>query len=412
MPGYDTNFLSVRVPLPTFSAGLSREVLKRDQLRDRRFADYVNYTVVMHRSHRTPLFSALNFDQKLKKRTKSKGSWRTDKRIGAANQLNNDYYKNNPWDRGHLARRETAAWGSTQKIAQSADDATYRWSNASLQHENVNKDEWKDVEDWVLDLKLDKDDKISSFSGPVFGDFMRTIRPQGRDPAIVPAAFFKVVFFVNKQDDLEVRAFLVPQDQESIKDQKGRRTRNFQTYQVSVAEIERLTGLNFPDIIPERNPLFFNANRSARDTLNVTEFPERREVNNRGDIVRDNSTPRAITFADDDVDVFIAAAMVNPKGSEKAGEWVSIVNLSNNRERLNGWTLLDRNGKRKTLSGTLGPGEAVRVGPVHPLRFGNNNDGFIQLIDSRNRQIDRVRYTRKQARREGKPIIFAERGPV
>jgi endonuclease G len=193
-----------------------------------------------------------------------------------------------------------------------------------------------------------------------------------------------------------------------MRDRRGRRTYNYQTYQVTVAEIEEKTGLDFPEVLAERNPLFFNPSDTAV-ALNVTSFPERREVNSRIDIVRDNANPRALDFADDEVDVFIAAAMINPRGDERAGEWVSIINLGSAPENLDGWTLRDGEGRRKELSGTLDIGEAIRIGDLGAVRFANNRDGFVQLVDNRDRQIDRVPYTKAQAQREGKPIIFAYR---
>ena len=408
MPGYDPNFLAQEVPLPSFSPSIDGDVLRRVELRDERFADYVNYTVAMHRPFRTPLFAALNVDQDLKRKTKRSNNWRIDSRIGAENQLDNAYYRHNPWDRGHLARRDTAGWGSTQKIAQRSSDETFYYSNASLQHENFNQDEWLALEDWVAGLDLDEDDRFSVFSGPVFGDFMRAIRPVGREPGFVPPAFFKIVFFMNKSGELDVRAFLVPQDEEALEDKRGRRMFNHQFYQVSVAEIEELTGLDFPEILPERNPIYYNPSDDARDR-NVHELPERREVDGPDDIIRNNDEPRPIRFMDEEVDVFIAAALVNPEGDERKGEWVSIINLETTEVSLDGWTLVDDKRRKKRLSGSLGPGEALRVQPLSPVQLANNRKAFIQLINDKDEQIDRVPYTRQQAQVQGRPIIFAYR---
>ncbi len=407
MTGYNPNFLPKRVPLPSFSPTVEGDVLQRTELRDGIYADYANYTIAMHKPFRTLLFAALNVDQKKYKKTERSDRWRIDSRIGGENQLDNAYYRNNPWDRGHLARRATAAWGKTLKVAQRAADETFYFSNASLQHANFNQDEWLALENWVADLELDKGDKFSVFSGPVFGDFMRAIRPNGREPGFVPSAFFKVVFFMNKSDELDVRAFLVPQDTQALQDKSGRKIFNDQIYQVSVAEIEELTGLDFPEVLPARNPLYFTDGAEARKR-NVHEFPERREVNGPGDIVRANKR-RDIRFADDDIDVFIAAAMVNPAGSEAEGEWVSIINLQSETVSIDGWTLSDHRRRTKKLKGKLGPGEALRVQPLRPVMLANDRRGFIQLVNKKNEQIDRVPYTEEQAKREGKPIVFAYR---
>lgn len=406
--GYDPDFLPERVPLPEFRAELAGDVLRRPELREGVFADYVNYTVAMHGPFRTPLFAALNVDQGLHKTTDSHGDWRIDSRIGAEYQLDNGYYSDNPWDRGHLARRATAAWGETLKAAQRADADTYFYSNAALQHRNLNQDEWLALEDWVLRLDLDEGDKFSVISGPVFGDFMRTIRPERRAAAYIPSAFFKIVFFMNKQSQLDVRAFLMPQDEQAMRDRRGRRMFDHQIYQVSVAEIEEKTGLDFPEVIPRRNPIYRWDSDRAR-ACNVTEFPERREVDGPPDIIREEDETRPIRFADEEVDVYIAAAMVNPDGPERDGEWVSIANLGARAVAIDGWRLIDDKRRERALSGTIQPGEAVAIRPLSPLILANDRNAFIQLIDADARQIDRVPYTKEQAERPGTPIVFAYR---
>lgn len=405
---YDPNFLPEPVPLPTFRPELEGDVLRRPELREGVFADYVNYTVAMHGPFRTPLFAALNVDQSLRKTTDIDQGWRTDSRIGPENQLDNGYYFDNPWDRGHLARRATAAWGETVKAAERADADTYFYSNAALQHSNLNQDEWLALEDLALNLEIDEGDKFSVMSGPVFGDFMRTIRPEGRAAAYIPSAFFKIVLFMNKQNQLDVRAFLMPQDEQAIRDRRGRRMFDHQIYQVSVAEIEEKTGLDFPEVIPQRNPIYRWDSYRARQ-CNVTEFPERREVDGPADIIRGEDVNRPIRFADEEVDVFIAAAMVNPDGSEPDGEWVSIANLGAKEVSIDDWRLIDDQRRERALAGKIGPGEAVRIQPLSPVILANDRNAFIQLIDDDARQIDRVPYTKQQAQRSGTPIVFAYR---
>jgi DNA/RNA endonuclease G (NUC1) len=206
---------------------------------------YPTYSVVANSSpdKRSPVIVCLNIDQALLKGTSRSDRWRIDPRIQFENQLDNDYYAFNPWDRGHMARRTSAAWGSSMRDAQYAADETFYYSNSALQHANLNQDEWLGLEDWVFGLELDKDGKITSFSGPIYGDFDRSIRPSGRRTALVPAGFFKVVCFINKDtEQLDVRAFVIYQDAEALADKSGRTRYDNQHYQVTVTEIEELTG--------------------------------------------------------------------------------------------------------------------------------------------------------------------------
>ncbi|MFM7240431.1 MAG: DNA/RNA non-specific endonuclease [Cyanobium sp.] len=215
MPGYNEAFLEgVILPIPRFRTGLAAELLSEG----RTFAD-PNDSVVMNSNpdKRSPAVVCLNIDQ---------------------NQLQN------------TQRRASAAWGSTVREAQLASDETFYYSNSTLQHENLNQDEWLGLEEWVHQLDLDKDGRITSMIGPIYADFDRSIRPLGRPIALVPAGFFKVVSFINKQTDkLDVRAFIIYQDAEALADKLGRTRYDNQTYQVTTTEVETLTGLIFDDQI-------------------------------------------------------------------------------------------------------------------------------------------------------------------
>ncbi len=409
MSGYDPAFLGVEVPLPTFSPALEGLMLSKPEFLKGYHVTYVNYTLAMNTTHRSAAYVASNIDQALLKKTGRKDSWYVDSRIGDIYQLNNDYYRDNPWDRGHLARRDSAAWGKTQREAQNAADATFYYSNACLQHENFNQDEWLALEDWVQNLKLCSNQRISVFCGPIYGDFSRSIKPTGRPPTFVPSAFFKVVCFINKMNRLEVRAFIMTQDVEALRDKGGRRLFNYQNFQVSVTDIEQLTGLTFPDVIPDANPLYYHDNpdtATERANLNVTTLPERIEVDHPDEMV-DADTARE-TILDDKEDVFIAAALVNPKGLEREEEWVSIINLTTTAVNLENWKLKDARGHAKTLTGTLAPGQAMGVKPVAPVTL-SNKGGAISLYNDKGARIDRVAYTEKQAKREGVPIVFPQR---
>lgn len=407
MNGYRSDFLGVDVPLPALAPDLAGDVLTAPALRDEVFADYVNYTVVMHRTRRTPIYAALNIDQNGLKSVPRRDGWRVDSRIGSANQLDNDYYRHNPWDRGHLARRAAAAWGGGRRDAQLASDDTFFYPNATLQHANFNQDEWLALEDWVLELDLDLDGKLSVFSGPLFGLTARSITPSGRPTALIPSAFFKVVCFKNKQNVLETRAFVMVQDAAALRDKRGRRLFDFQNYQVAVMDIEAMSGLQFPDAVPASNPLFYsNESGNAPPELPCEQLPERIEVDSPGEIVGPGR-PRTVV-ADAEIDVFIAAALVNAAGDERAGEWVSIINLTTDDVDLQGWTLGDTKRPRKPLDGKLGPGEARRIQPLDPLMLANSG-GVVELFAPDGRRVDRVKYGAQKGEREGRPTIFAHR---
>ncbi len=432
MVGYNPDFLGdgFKVPMPTFRPELVGDILSASGLASKDdgnqalgniYADYPNYTIVTNRARRQPILAALNIDQKKIFQVPRRDRWRTDSRIGREFQLDNDYYRSNPWDRGHLARRSSAAWGVDFRAAQVASDETFYYSNASLQHENFNQDEWLALEDWVAELTIDLTDRIVSFSGPIYSDTGRAIRPVGRVAADIPSAFFKVVCFVNAQKELDVRAFVMYQDSDLLRDKFGRRFFNYQTYQVTISDIEDLTGLEFDDSVYQANPLFFSLapDSARRGELNIASTPERIEVTDRSELIGHNE-PRDFV-ADDLLDVFIAAAVVNPKGDERKNEWVSIINLSNESVDLDGWILCDQKQRRLELNKVidenklgLEPGESVRVQPLGNVMLANSG-GAISLYEApkpgetKGRRIDRVHYTRQDAREEGRALTFLNR---
>lgn len=424
MSGYRESFLGVPFPQPTFSPALAGDILNKTELTNGVLADYVHYTIVTNREKRSPIYAALNIEQTKLKHIDRADKWMIDTRIGPEFQLNNDYYKSNDWDRGHLARRASAAWGDTQREAQRASEQTFYYSNSALQHKNFNRDEWLALEDWVLEKDNVKDGRIASFSMPHYEGDVRSVTPQGRRPGQVPSGFCKVVGFVEATtNQLAVRAFMILQDREAIKDLRGRSVFNFQTYQITITEVERFTGLEFDTSIFENNPLYAYDRPETggdRSDRNVNNLPERIEVDVPDEIV-DDSTDR-VTISDDEIEVYLAGAMVNPSGKETKGEWVSILNLSGKDVDLSGWTLscisTQSDQSPKPVHGPLvlgtvlkgdrrivKPGEAVAVNPLGPVRLPNAG-GVIILANANGERVDRIRYTKKDAKNENIPVNF------
>ena len=405
MNGYDPTFLGVDLPPPTFTIDLESELVEGGKI-----FHYPNYSVI-HNGHidkRSPAIVMLNIDQS-KYYKVGGGKWRIDPRMSEKHQLNNDYYYKNPWDRGHMARRATAAWGDTKSEALIRSKETYYYTNAALQHENLNQDEWLDVlEEWVKNLQIAKDNKISSMSGPIYGDYDRTIRPSGRAMALVPAGFFKVVCFINKStNQLDVRAFVMYQDEEALKDKDGAKKYNNQHYQVTISEIEALTGLIFDSAIYKANPLIASAENIAPSS-NITRVPERIEVAKAEDIVNEYSAPREHVL-DDEIEVYIAAALINPEGPDKNREWISIVNLGEVEVDISDWVLVDNsdNALRLSTSGqiVLSPGESFVVKSFYPNIQLSNQGDVIRLYNEQGSRVDWVNYSKDNVV-DGKVTLF------
>jgi endonuclease G len=220
----------------------------------------------MNRDTRQAFYSAANanFND-----NKGKGrNFRLDRRIDESLQLDNTYYKDldgveNPYDRGHLTRRDAVSWGATTKLANNASRDSCFYPNVVLQHKNFNRDEWYALETAIEDSKEDADNRFNVMCGPVFSNIDRFVTPTSTlKPGRVPSAFWKIIAYIGKSSgELQVNAFLVFQDDESVLrlgQILGNNSINpFKVYQSSTTLIERLTGLDFPEIAFNNNPMFF-----------------------------------------------------------------------------------------------------------------------------------------------------------
>ncbi len=406
---YEIDFLgnNVAAPLPGFGPRLIGDIVQRNTLREGVYADYPTFSLVMNRRHRSPAFVALNIDQSRLGGTGS-SSWSYDTRLDNDLQLNNDYYRHNVWDRGHMARRASAAWGRNQAERNLRSRETYYWTNAALQHQWVNQDEWLGVEDWVRTLDDDHNNRVCSVSGPIYSEIHTSVQPNGRPAAAVPSAFFKVVMFRHRAapDALSVRAFIVPQNAATMRASGDFDGEDLQTYQVPVRLIEQQTGLVFPDEVVQANPLFFEDADGAAE-VGGPQLPEVHAVDVDVNVI-DPGQPRPPQPVADQP-IRIVAAMINPTGSERAGEWVSLINLGAVQVSVDNWKLTDQRGRSCDLSGAIEPGVAVRVQPVAGMQLTNTGNGSITLTDAANRRVDRAYWVEAETRQQDKPVVFMAR---
>ncbi len=284
--GYRTDFLGDKFAfdLPTISLEhVSKIVFPGDGEQPQ--LHYPNYSVVMNRMTRQAFYSAANAD--FSKNTGEGRNFRIDGRIDAALQLDNIYYKDldgveNPYDRGHLTRRDAISWGPTKKQANKASRDSCFYPNVALQHKNFNRDEWHALERAIEFNKADADNRFYILCGPVFSGIDRSVTPNSSlEPGRVPSAFWKVIAYIGKKSGkLEINAFLVFQDDESMRRLRqvlGNKSLNpFKIYQSSTTLIEQLTGLDFPEVAFDANPMLFFESDATRGAFITT--PELHEV--------------------------------------------------------------------------------------------------------------------------------------
>ncbi len=265
--GYDPDFLgeSFTINVPNAGLELEDDILNKEELRDGCIVDYIHYSVMMSKFSNQALFSAANLDQNTFQQVSGR-NWFVDPRVGLSNQIGSEIYKSNPWDRGHLTRRTAVTWG-TKYLAKRASNDSCSYANASMQHENFNQDEWRVPETIVQYFKKDKNGRISIFTGPVFTQTdrwytRRTLHQMAR----IPSGFWKVVAYIGKDSNrLECQAYVLYQDANFLLDKRGRHNLVIRNYQVTITEIEQLTGLEFDEALFDSNPLYYY----PRDGINT-----------------------------------------------------------------------------------------------------------------------------------------------
>ncbi|MCA6111790.1 DNA/RNA non-specific endonuclease [Bradyrhizobium cenepequi] len=185
-------------------------------------------------------------------------SWRIDPQ----DQLGGAYYNDNDYDKGHLTRRDDAAWGSDKDDALAANWDTLHYTNAAPQYYLLNRstdftsanlDLWGDLENFSSEQGGQQRTRLSIFNGPIFGD-----RDKKLDDARVPWAFFKIVIWRDRNEPPGAIGFVLSQRDliENLPEEAidpGR----FSIRQKRISQIERDLDISFGpvtewDQMPER----------------------------------------------------------------------------------------------------------------------------------------------------------------
>jgi endonuclease G len=199
---------------------------------------YRNFSVVMSTSRRIALYTACNIDGRASKKIKrDSDAWYYDERIERAHQAGNELYRDNELDRGHLVRREDPVWGAQASLA---NDDSFHFTNCSPQHSGMNQKTWLGLEDYILQNARVHRLRICVFTGPVLRDDDMVYRD-----VKIPKEYWKVVAF-RTDDRPSATAYMVSQGKliEDLEFVFGR----YKTYQVAVAEVEELAGLDFGEL--------------------------------------------------------------------------------------------------------------------------------------------------------------------
>lgn len=233
--GYDPTFLGPPVPLPVPTQPV-RELPS------------THFTVLLDPERRLAAATAVNIDGARLVDLERGDDWHLDPRVPADEQAGPELYVRNDLDRGHLVRRRDPVWGDLV-VARRANFDTFAYPNAAPQASAFNQGEllWVGLEDHVLEYARAHRSRLSVCTGPVLADDDPVYRGVG-----IPRLFWKVAAWAAEDGRLRATAFVL--DQASLV--AGIQAADevpplgpFRTFQVPVADVEELTGVDLGPLV-------------------------------------------------------------------------------------------------------------------------------------------------------------------
>ncbi|MEU1973549.1 DNA/RNA non-specific endonuclease [Microbacterium sp. NPDC019599] len=234
--GYDDDFLGIPVPLPTTLG--DEEVVE---------LAYPRFTVTLETARRFAVVTGVNVDGATLHDLERRGDWDLDPRVAASDQAGPAVYVDNDLDRGHLVRRRDPGWGTVAE-AREATAATFFYTNAAPQAAGFNqsKELWLGLEDHVLAYADTTDQRVSVFTAPILAPDDPPYRG-----ILIPRRFWKVAAWAPADGELAAAGFVL--DQSELIDTASTRAISplggFRTFQVPVADIEQLAGVDLGPLV-------------------------------------------------------------------------------------------------------------------------------------------------------------------
>ena len=282
--GYQPDFVGggLKVPLPKVVGSRFGKPLK---LKDGSIEiKYWNYSVVMNPQRRLAFFAAANIRPAAGLGKSTGTEFISDDRVtevSATAQLDDKFYGKqstfevedrspNPFDKGHLTRREDLQWGRNLEEAIRNGDDSFHFTNCAPQHFAFNQPRTRNGLWYRLELlatqHLTSASDLCIINGPVFDapeseiidGVFKQLRLNGKRHSDrkfggvqIPKMFFKLVAW-QLDRKLFARAFVVSQETLLMEVSRVRESdaspltpAEIALYELRIADLEKLTGLKF-----------------------------------------------------------------------------------------------------------------------------------------------------------------------
>jgi len=204
--GYDPKFLGPRVDLPALSRERVEDtVLLKDGSGHE--LKYTHFSVVMSKSRKIALFTAVNIDGRRIEDLKRDRTPGTSTR--ASSESTDGPQGIQASGTGPRSPRPPARPG-LGKRRQESERETFHFTNCSPQHSKLNQKTWLDLENYILNNAKVYDLKVTVFTGPVFRDNDKVYLHK----FAIPAEFWKVV--INPEDRSHALGHRLPSEASAI----------------------------------------------------------------------------------------------------------------------------------------------------------------------------------------------------
>ena len=105
--------------------------------------------------------------------------------------------------------------------------------------------------------------------------------------------------------------------------------------------------------------------------------------------------------------VRLIAALVNPEGHDPGNETVTLINIGDKVEALDGWRLVDKNSRFQSLDGvTIQAGDVARIRLDPRGAQLSNKGGVIILVNRDGQVVHTVTYSKGQTKPDGQTLLF------
>ncbi|WP_435002228.1 DNA/RNA non-specific endonuclease [Bacillus atrophaeus] len=272
--GFDPTFLGPDYPIPFPTL---REDTENVALEGGKIFNFTHFSIVMNRERKFPIYGANNTDLGNKEKCNSDLRFRPDSEIGEEYQVGNCLYSNDKgvWDQGHLVKRDDVCWGELNEAVQANKDS-FVYANRVPQHHLFHSSMWGRIENLITERTKPKNEKLSIFTGPIFTkkdkEYCNEKIP--KCCAKIPVGFWKVVFYISEEGNLEYAAFILLQDcfwrkfivEEAFHTAKYSLLEKMDvllTYQVSLKAITEATGIIFDEYLYEIDCFMNNCNSNT-----------------------------------------------------------------------------------------------------------------------------------------------------